>query len=288
MTKNRFNALIAGGVAAAGVLASVGTAFALYYKAPNDGSIDISITTTSDVSLAIKNLAKTGENEFTPEHKTLEYTYNLSGVKTTNSTFTQNVVTGYLTVSVEAEGVDLSNFVEVKNKVTYAGEYYNDDARSAINLTGTGSKLEGSKITPVLIDSGNDATLTITLKDSVTDEKFAELEGVEIKTSISFVSLSDEVAKANNWVVPHVMGGIDGWGWTENDAGVMVPNIGSEKAEWMWFADQDYGESQFKVKLGDTWYGNGDSNVSATIAKGDSIYYDSTSHAVSFYHPTGN
>lgn len=48
------------------------------------------------------------------------------------------------------------------------------------------------------------------------------------------------------------MGGIDGWGWAENDAGVMAPNLGAAKYEWMWVADQDYGESQFKVKQGNT------------------------------------
>lgn len=285
MKKNRFNALIAGGVAAAGVLASVGTAFALYYKAPNDKNIDISITTSSDVSLAINNLARVGTEEFTPDNKTLGYTYNLSGSKLENSSYTQNVVTGYLTVKVEATGeTDILDNIRVTNKVEYAGSYYNADAQSKITLAKDkdGGYLVGSKITPVLI-GGNNAALTITLGD-VTDEKFAAYDGVEIKTTISFVSLTDTVATANNWVVPHVMGGIDGWGWAENDAGAMVPNLGAAKYEWMWVADQNYGESQFKVKQGNDWYDKGDGlNVTETIVKGDSIYFDGTT--VSFYHP---
>lgn len=282
MKKNRFNALIAGGVAAAGVLASVGTAFALYYKAPDDKNIDISITTSSDVSLAINNLARVGTKEFTPDNKTLGYTYNLSGSKLENSSYTQDVVTGYLTVKVEATGeTDILDNIIVTNKVEYAGSYYNADEQSKITLAKDkdGGYLVGSKITPVLI-SGNDAALTITLGD-VTDEKFAAYDGVEIKTTISFVSLTDTVATANNWVVPHVMGGIDGWGWAENDAGAMVPNLGADKYEWMWFADQDYGESQFKVLQNGKW--SEESNINATIVKGDSIYFDGTN--ASFYHP---
>lgn len=282
MKKNRFNALIAGGVAAAGVLASVGTAFALYYKAPDDKNIDISITTSSDVSLAINNLARVGTKEFTPDNKTLGYTYNLSGSKLENSSYTQDVVTGYLTVKVEATGeTDILDNIIVTNKVEYAGSYYNADEQSKITLAKDkdGGYLVGSKITPVLI-SGNDAALTITLGD-VTDEKFAAYDGVEIKTTISFVSLTDTVATANNWVVPHVMGGIDGWGWAENDAGAMVPNLGADKYEWMWFADQDYGESQFKVLQNGKW--SEGSNINATIVKGDSIYFDGTN--ASFYHP---
>lgn len=285
MKKNRFNALIAGGVAAAGVLASVGTAFALYYKAPNDKNIDISITTSSDVSLAINNLARVGTEEFTPDNKTLGYTYNLSGSKLENSSYTQNVVTGYLTVKVEATGeTDILDNIIVTNKVEYAGSYYNAEEQSKIELKKDkdGGYLVGSKITPVLI-SGNNAALTITLGD-VTDEKFAAYDGVEIKTTISFVSLTDKVATANNWVVPHVMGGIDGWGWAENDAGAMVPNLGADKYEWMWVADQNYGESQFKVKQGENWYDNGNGlNVTKTIVKGDSIYFNGSN--VSFYHP---
>lgn len=280
MKKNRFNALIAGGVAAAGVLASVGTAFALYYKAPNDNNIDISITTSSDVSLAINNLARVGTDEFTPDNKTLGYTYNLSGTKLTSSTYTQNVVTGYLTVKVEATGeTDILDNISVTNKVEYAGSYYNADAQSKITLAkdAEGGYLVGSKITPVLIEGGNDAALTITLGD-VTDEQFAAYDGVKITTTISFVSLTDQVAKDNNWYVPHIMGGIDGWGWTENDAGAMVPNLGADKYEWMWVADQDYGESQFKVKQGDTWYGKkghtgSEKNLPATISTGDTIYF---------------
>ncbi len=282
MKKNRFNALIAGGVAAAGVLASVGTAFALYYKAPDDKNIDISITTSSDVSLAINNLARVGTKEFTPDNKTLGYTYNLSGSKLENSSYTQDVVTGYLTVKVEATGeTDILDNIIVTNKVEYAGSYYNADEQSKITLAKDkdGGYLVGSKITPVLI-SGNDAALTITLGD-VTDEKFAAYDGVEIKTTISFVSLTDTVATANNWVVPHVMGGIDGWGWAENDAGAMVPNLGADKYEWMWVADQDYGESQFKVLQNGKW--SEGSNINATIVKGDSIYFDGTN--ASFYHP---
>lgn len=281
MKKNRFNALIAGGVAAAGVLASVGTAFALYYKAPDDKNIDISITTSSDVSLAINNLARVGTKEFTPDNKTLGYTYNLSGSKLENSSYTQDVVTGYLTVKVEATGeTDILDNIIVTNKVEYAGSYYNADEQSKITLAKVeGGYLVGSKITPVLI-SGNDAALTITLGD-VTDEKFAAYDGVEIKTTISFVSLTDTVATANNWVVPHVMGGIDGWGWAENDAGAMVPNLGADKYEWMWVADQDYGESQFKVLQNGKW--SEGSNINATIVKGDSIYFDGTN--ASFYHP---
>ncbi len=285
MKKNRFNALIAGGVAAAGVLASVGTAFALYYKAPDDKNINISITTSSDVSLAINNLARVGTEEFTPDNKTLGYTYNLSGSKLENSSYTQDVVTGYLTVKVEATGkTDILDNIIVTNKVKYAGSYYNADDQSKITLAKDkdGGYLVGSKITPVLI-SGNDAALTITLGD-VTDEKFAAYDGVEIKTTISFVSLTDTVATANNWVVPHVMGGIDGWGWAENDAGAMVPNLGANKYEWMWVADQNYGESQFKVKQGKNWYDNGNGlNVTKTIVKGDSIYFNGSN--VSFYHP---
>lgn len=283
MKKNRFNALIAGGVAAAGVLASVGTAFALYYKAPNDNNIDISITTSSDVSLAIKNLARVGTEEFTPANKTLGYTYNLSGSKLTSSTYTQNVVTGYLTVKVEATGeTDILDNISVTNKVSYTeNSYYNQDAQSKITLAKVeGGYLVGSKITPVLIDSGNNAALTITLGD-VTDEQFAAYDGVEIKTTISFVSLTDQVAKDNNWYVPHIMGGIDGWGWTENDTGAMVPNLGADKYEWMWVADQDYGESQFKVLQNGKW--SEGSNINATIVKGDSIYFDGTN--ASFYHP---
>lgn len=280
MKKNRFNALIAGGVAAAGVLASVGTAFALYYKAPNDKNIDISITTSSDVSLAINNLARVGTEEFTPDNKTLGYTYNLSGSKLENSSYTQNVVTGYLTVKVEATGeTDILDNIIVTNKVEYAGSYYNADKQSKITLAKDedGGYLVGSKITPVLI-SGNNAALTITLGNNVTDEMFAEYDGVEIKTTISFVSLTDKVATANNWVVPHVMGGIDGWGWAENDAGAMVPNLGADKYEWMWVADQNYGESQFKVKQGNTWYaekGNtgSEDNMKRTIVTGDTIYF---------------
>lgn len=286
MKKNRFNALIAGGVAAAGVLASVGTAFALYYKKPADGNIDISITTSSDVSLAIKELKKTSTDEFTPDNKTLSYSYNLSGSKLANSSYTQNVVTGYLTVKVEATGeTNILDKINVTNKVEYAGSYYNDDAQSKIILEKDeeGGYLVGSKITPVLIDSGNDAALTITLGE-VSDKEFAAYAGVEITTTISFVSLTDQVAKDNNWVVPHVMGGIDGWGWTENDAGAMVPNVGAGSYEWMWVADQDYGESQFKVKQGDNWYDKGDGvNVEETIVKGDSIYFNGST--VSFYHP---
>jgi len=283
MKKNRFNALIAGGVAAAGVLASVGTAFALYYKAPDDKNIDISITTSSDVSLAINNLARVGTKEFTPDNKTLGYTYNLSGSKLENSSYTQDVVTGYLTVKVEATGeTDILDNIIVTNKVEYAGSYYNADEQSKITLAKDkdGGYLVGSKITPVLI-SGNDAALTITLGD-VTDEKFAAYDGVEIKTTISFVSLTDQVAKDNNWYVPHIMGGIDDWGWTENDTGAMVPNLGADKYEWMWFADQDYGESQFKVLQNGKW--SEGSNINATIVKGDSIYFDGTN--ASFYHPT--
>lgn len=287
MKKNRFNALIAGGVAAAGVLASVGTAFALYYKAPNDKNIDISITTSSDVSLAINNLDRVGTEEFTPDNKTLGYTYNLSGSKLENSSYTQNVVTGYLTVKVEATGeTDILDNITVTNKVEYKeGSYYNADNQSKITLEKDkdGGYLVGSKITPVLI-SGNDAALTITLGNNVTDEKFAAYDGVEIKTTISFVSLTDTVATDNNWVVPHVMGGIDGWGWAENDAGAMVPNLGADKYEWMWVADQNYGESQFKVKQGENWYDNGNGlNVTETIVKGDSIYFNGSN--VSFYHP---
>lgn len=283
MKKNRFNALIAGGVAAAGVLASVGTAFALYYKAPDDKNIDISITTSSDVSLAINNLARVGTKEFTPDNKTLGYTYNLSGSKLENSSYTQDVVTGYLTVKVEATGeTDILDNIIVTNKVEYAGSYYNADEQSKITLAKDkdGGYLVGSKITPVLI-SGNDAALTITLGD-VTDEKFAAYDGVEIKTTISFVSLTDQVAKDNNWYVPHIMGGIDDWGWTENDTGAMVPNLGADKYEWMWFADQDYGESQFKVLQNGKW--SEGSDINATIVKGDSIYFDGTN--ASFYHPT--
>lgn len=283
MKKNRFNALIAGGVAAAGVLASVGTAFALYYKAPDDKNIDISITTSSDVSLAINNLVRVGTKEFTPDNKTLGYTYNLSGSKLENSSYTQDVVTGYLTVKVEATGeTDILDNIIVTNKVEYAGSYYNADEQSKITLAKDkdGGYLVGSKITPVLI-SGNDAALTITLGD-VTDEKFAAYDGVEIKTTISFVSLTDQVAKDNNWYVPHIMGGIDDWGWTENDTGAMVPNLGADKYEWMWFADQDYGESQFKVLQNGKW--SEGSNINATIVKGDSIYFDGTN--ASFYHPT--
>ena len=283
MKKNRFNALIAGGVAAAGVLASVGTAFALYYKAPDDKNIDISITTSSDVSLAINNLARVGTKEFTPDNKTLGYTYNLSGSKLENSSYTQDVVTGYLTVKVEATGeTDILDNIIVTNKVEYAGSYYNADEQSKITLAKDkdGGYLVESKITPVLI-SGNDAALTITLGD-VTDEKFAAYDGVEIKTTISFVSLTDQVAKDNNWYVPHIMGGIDDWGWTENDTGAMVPNLGADKYEWMWFADQDYGESQFKVLQNGKW--SEGSNINATIVKGDSIYFDGTN--ASFYHPT--
>lgn len=283
MKKNRFNALIAGGVAAAGVLASVGTAFALYYKAPDDKNIDISITTSSDVSLAINNLARVGTKEFTPDNKTLGYTYNLSGSKLENSSYTQDVVTGYLTVKVEATGeTDILDNIIVTNKVEYAGSYYNADEQSKITLAKDkdGGYLVGSKITPVLI-SGNDAALTITLGD-VTDEKFAAYDGVEIKTTISFVSLTDQVAKDNNWYVPHIMGGIDDWGWTENDTGAMVPNLGADKYEWMWFADQDYGESQFRVLQNGKW--SEGSNINATIVKGDSIYFDGTN--ASFYHPT--
>lgn len=282
MKKNRFNALIAGGVAAAGVLASVGTAFALYYKAPDDKNIDISITTSSDVSLAINNLARVGTKEFTPDNKTLGYTYNLSGSKLENSSYTQDVVTGYLTVKVEATGeTDILDNIIVTNKVEYAGSYYNADEQSKITLAKDkdGGYLVGSKITPVLI-SGNDAALTITLGD-VTDEKFAAYDGVEIKTTISFVSLTDQVAKDNNWYVPHIMGGIDDWGWTENDTGAMVPNLGADKYEWMWVADQDYGESQFKVLQNGKW--SEGSNINATIVKGDSIYFDGTN--ASFYHP---
>lgn len=74
------------------------------------------------------------------------------------------------------------------------------------------------------------------------------------------------------------MGGIDGWGWAENDAGVMALNLAADKNEWMWVADQDYGESQFKVKQGNTWYAEkgktgSEANMKRTIVTGDIIYF---------------
>ena len=48
----------------------------------------------------------------------------------------------------------------------------------------------------------------------------------------------------------------------------MAPNLAADKNEWMWVADQDYGESQFKVKQG-----NSEANMKRTIVTGDIIYF---------------
>ena len=56
----------------------------------------------------------------------------------------------------------------------------------------------------------------------------------------------------------------------------MAPNLAADKNEWMWVADQDYGESQFKVKQGNTWYAEkgktgSEANMKRTIVSGDII-----------------
>lgn len=302
MKKTTFNGIIAGGVATFGVIASISSAFALYYKNPDDKKIDISLTTAADVSLQISDITKTGADALSLKDavsRAMKYKYTLSGSNELNSTYSQKYVVGKLKVTLSTDNTKLFDNLTVSNVIDYTNKsptaektetyYSKTTALNTMSFTLSADKktYSGMMQAPVYVGTndaggiGNDAVLDIALKNTVTDANIIDIAEASFNIKIEFMECTDCVAA--------YVKGLDHLGWTEVDDGMMVPNIMSSKAEWMWTAGKDYGDSTFKCNIGEAWSMNTngmhggkanalvkadkDGNVIGNVKKGQSIYW---------------
>lgn len=290
MKRKNLNALIAGSVACVGIVASVSSAFALYYKTVQDKSIDISIGTSSDAALSISDPVRKQDAalRLNPDQD-ITYDFTLAG--TTNGGYTQDVIVGQFTMEITSTNASLLSNIDVTGLVDYAeGSYFAAEQSALVFTTADdGSSISISRPVAVHVGTGNTAHFTLSMKDTVTNETFLTLAEAPISVNMSFT-----VPTAEQFSSARVVGDLDSWQWKlDIDKAVMVPDIDAvlnDGYQWKWVADTDYhhdgAENEFKVIHNDTWYTGadmGEANMKAVVKQGDTIYLNKNN--VVYYAP---
>jgi len=297
MKKRILNTIIASSLAS---LAVVGTSLAYYFKAAEDKSINVTLSSGStDISFGISDITDDdSDNKLNPSNLSKNYSYKLSANKSTNTTYTQDVLVGSLKVTFKTKNETLFNAVTLANVIDYKNysgssegtdTYFSNSENKLNSIEFTKADapdssgyyvISGTMDAPVSAVYGNEVDLTLALT-GIDDSNFVSIAEAEYDINV--------VISENTTYEYAYLGGVGDLGWAPIDANRMVPNIYADKWQWMWKADKDYGASEIKA-----FKGEGESaiwslgeNKAVTIVSGDSVYWSgSTTDAVDFYHPT--
>lgn len=305
MKKKNLNAIISVSVIAVGLIATLSTAAALYYKAAAERKINISLTSGSnDARLSISAITEDDSTKkLNPENTTKGYSYTIRGNKDTGSAYTQDVVVGDLKVTFKTKSQDLFEAVTLSNVIDYKN-YSSDEAGTDTYFSQTEAlntmnferataadtegyyTISGSMEAPVSVLYEHKVALSLSWRsENITDDEFFAVAEAAYSINVKF--------EENTTYEYAYIGGVDGMGWDAQDGNRMVPNIYASEWQWMWRADKDYGASSVKAFKPQTSEDGTDTtiwsfgeNTECTVAAGDSFYWagnkDST---INFYHP---
>ena len=270
--------LIVSGVAAIGVIAAIGTSFAMYKILPADQNVNIGVRTDADIQYKVSTVTK-DDTALSPEDRVDTFNFNIQGRKVANSLYNQNYVVANLTIDVTPTGDNneaktaFLNYVSGSAVVSYKAETYfansadlntftleKDDELNPTKLTVTkpvvmyiGDDTDFDGVSPVSPEYAggadyNPVALTLNLADdeAVNGKNFITSGLAELGYQVD-ISLTEDT----DYSYAYVVGDMNGW--ADEEAYRMIPNIEAGSAwEWMWLGTINEG-MQLKAHQGDSW-----------------------------------
>lgn len=270
--------LIVSGVAAIGVIAAIGTSFAMYKILPADQNVNIGVRTDADIQYKVSTVTK-DDTALSPEDRVDTFNFNIQGRKVANSLYNQNYVVANLTIDVTPTGDNneaktaFLNYVSGSAVVSYKAETYfansadlntftleKDDELNPTKLTVTkpvvmyiGDDTDFDGVSPVSEEYAGGAdynpvalTLNLADDDAVKGKNFITSGLAELGYQVD-ISLTEDT----DYSYAYVVGDMNGW--ADEEAYRMIPNIEAENSwEWMWLGTISEG-TQLKAHQGDSW-----------------------------------
>jgi len=241
MKKRILNTIIASSLAS---LAVVGTSLAYYFKAAEDKSINVTLSSGStDISFGISDITDDdSENKLNPDNLSKNYSYKLSANKSTNTTYTQDVLVGSLKVTFKTKNETLFNAVTLANVIDYKNysesnegtdTYFSNSENKLNSIEFTKEDaadssgyyvISGTMAAPVSAVNGNEVDLTLSLT-GIDDSNFVSIAEAEYDINV--------VISENTTYEYAYLGGVGDLGWAPIDANRMVPNIYANAWQWM-------------------------------------------------------
>lgn len=293
--------LIVSGVAAIGVIAAIGTSFAMYKILPADQNVNIGVRTDADIQYKVSTVTK-DDTALSPEDRVDTFNFNIQGRKVANSLYNQNYVVANLTIDVTPTGDNATakttflNYVTGSAVVSYkVGTHFasnvdlntftldKDDELNPTKLTVTkpvvmyiGDDTDFDGVSPVSPEYAGGAdynpvalTLNLADDDAVNGKNFITSGLAELGYQVD-ISLTEDT----DYSYAYIVGTMNNWQSVEEYR--MVPNIeATEGFEWCWFGTIDTGNS-FKCLKDGTWSGGNNYEVTNTVT---SVYWNDSSDA---------
>lgn len=294
--------LIVSSVAAIGVIAAIGTSFAMYKILPADQNVNIGVRTDADIQYKVSTVTK-DDTALSPEDRVDTFNFNIQGRKVANSLYNQNYVVANLTIDVTPTGDNATaktaflNYVSGSAVVSYkAGTYFANSADLNTFTLEKDDELNPTKLTvtkPVVMYIGDDTdfdgvspvspeyaggadynpvalTLNLADDDAVNGKNFITSGLAELGYQVD-ISLTEDT----DYVYAYVVGTMNNWQSVEEYR--MVPNIeAADEFEWCWFGTIDIGNS-FKCLKESTWSSGDNYEVSTNPVT--SVYWNGSSDA---------
>lgn len=288
--------LIVSGVAAIGVIAAIGTSFAMYKVLPSDQNVNIGVRTDADIQYKVSTVTK-DDTALSPEDRVDTFNFNIQGRKVANSLYNQNYVVANLTIDVTPTGDNIDaktaflNYVSGSAIVSYKeGTHFANSADLNTFTLAKDDELNPTKLTvtkPVVMYIGDDTdfdgvspvspeyaggadynpvelTLNLADNEAVNGKNFITSGLAELGYQVD-ISLTEDT----DYSYAYVVGTMSYWQSQEEYR--MVPNIEATDAfEWCWFGTIDAGSS-FKCLKDGTW--SSGNNYEATNAV-TSVYWN--------------
>lgn len=281
--KNK-NLLIGLAVAVLGTAATVATAYSLYKETPADITINIGARTNKDIVCSIQNLAwKDGNSNLQPgANRDLEFT--LGWEKTIDSTYTQNVMVGRLTVEISSTNADFVDYYaeRLSSEITYdEGTFFAGENRNVSTSYKSEGKIVITGQYPIHID-GQKCTLNFDTPANIAKADMLAIAGADFTVNINW-------EEADDYNYAYVASNLNEYGETEEYR--MVPNTKSANFEWMYKLDAAHKAlfvegTEFKCRqtpngATEAAWSRGDNFVVSAdnVGKIDSIYWSGSSEA---------
>lgn len=279
--KKSLKIVLASTIAAVGVAASFGGAFALYTQSANPAEFSIgAYTHTSKGTVTYKAGAVTsdlGENKISPAHGTVEYKIPLGGTYSSDIP-SQNFVYGNLKVDITipsavAEKTLWCVYVDGYN----SGSYWDSNFASLRRLTGDPASGKQNPYVGTTTSVNKDIAVNavenptavtrpqegnpinqwvvvyVDFREALTAENFKDYAESAFKLDVTFDKVSASCTR------PQVFGDGNSWNKEALEYG-LVPNIAADKWEWTFKDLTGFGKAILYVKDGGNEYYVKDTN----------------------------
>lgn len=282
--------LIGLSVAVLGTVATTGTALALYKNTPSNITINIGARTNKDLVYTIKNLAWDSPAVLKPSEAPI-LSFTIGADKTLDSTYTQNVMVGRLTVEVSSTNSDFidyyANQFYLKVKDYKENSFYTKDARYRCGATKNDGKIVMTKEFPVKL-AGQKVEFLLPTPIDISKEDMLKVAGAAFTVDIKW-------EEATSFKYAYVANSLTDPAFGELEEYQMVPNLATENFEWMYQMDSAHQAAfvegtEYKCRKTEndttTWSGPSEGNMTVSAAQAGKltgIYWTGASGDVPTY-----